>query len=282
MKFKIAHTTEYKYSGSVFFEPHYFRFKPKQTVFSSIIDYHIEIEPKQIGFSEQIDVENNHIQLCWFDNMHDEMKITVNTVLEVSEYNPLNFILYPKEFLQIPFTYDNRTLLLLQPALIKESITSDMISYLDAIIKKTSNHTINFLIELNASIFKDFTAEFRETGEPLEIDFTFNEKRGSCRDLSWMHIHMLRHLGIAARFVSGYLYLETDEKPMFELHAWVEVFLPGAGWVGFDPTHGLITSHYHIPLASSSFYENTMPVSGSIRGDATSILINDLDISIIP
>lgn len=282
MKFKIAHTTAYKYSDEVFFEPHYLRFKPKSTVYNSIIDHHIEVEPQPIGFTEQLDVENNHIRLCWFDNTHQEMKIIVNSVIEVSEYNPLNFILYPKEFLQIPFTYDDRTQLLLQPALKKESITNDMVNYLEAILQKTSNRSIDFLIELNASIYKDFTAEYRETGEPLDIDFTFNEKRGSCRDLSWMHIHLLRHLGIAARFVSGYLYLESDEKPVFELHAWVEVYLPGAGWIGFDPTHGLVTSCYHIPLASSSFYENTMPVSGSIRGDATSILINDLEISIIP
>lgn len=95
-----------------------------------------------------------------------------------------------------------------------------------------------------------------------------------------MQIHMLRFVGIAARFVSGYYYLDS-KNPEFELHAWVEVFLPGAGWIEFDPGHGMLTGWYHIPLASSSFYENTMPVSGSIRGDVTSKLENTLKISVI-
>ena len=94
-----------------------------------------------------------------------------------------------------------------------------------------------------------------------------------------MEIHLLRKMGFAARFVSGYFYL-PDVNPEFELHAWLEVFLPGAGWIGFDPTHGIIAGIHHIPIASSAHFENTMAVSGSVRGSASSTLHTNLAIHV--
>ena len=95
-----------------------------------------------------------------------------------------------------------------------------------------------------------------------------------------MEIHLLRQLGIAARFVSGYFYLSVD-KPEFELHAWVEVFIPGAGWIGFDPTHGMIAGNMHMAVASSAHFENTMSVTGSVRGNAESVLKTNLLIEVL-
>jgi transglutaminase-like putative cysteine protease len=92
-----------------------------------------------------------------------------------------------------------------------------------------------------------------------------------------MQINLVRQLGIAARFVSGYYYFDMD-TPNYELHAWIEVFLPGIGWLGLDPSHGIFTGNTHFPLASSAHYENTMPVSGGIRGSASSKLITQLAI----
>jgi transglutaminase-like putative cysteine protease len=126
----------------------------------------------------------------------------------------------------------------------------------------------------------DFKVEYRETGQPFSPNKTFKFKRGSCRDLSWLLISLLRNRGIAARFVSGYFYFDMDE-PAYELHAWVEVFLPGNGWLGLDPSHGIFTGNSHFPIVSSAHYENTMPVSGGIRGSATSKLKTQLSIEII-
>jgi transglutaminase-like putative cysteine protease len=96
-----------------------------------------------------------------------------------------------------------------------------------------------------------------------------------------MMIHLLRQLGLATRFVSGYNYIITDDAPNFELHAWIEVYLPGAGWVGYDPTHGMMVSTAHIPVASSTSYENTMPIIGKLRGAAQSELMTDLHIDLL-
>lgn len=280
MKFKVSHTTEYSYSDSVFFEPHYFRLKPKVSNFSSIIDFTIRIEPEPAGYSEQIDIENNSIRLCWFEGMHQKLRIEVDTVFEVQEYNPFNFLVHPPEYLKIPFKYSERTNELLKPSLQTGILPKEIKDFINEVLVNTNNQSINFLMELTKQIHKEFVLENRETGEPHKTAYTFEQRKGSCRDLAWMQIHLLRHLGIAARFVSGYFYLDSD-NPEFELHAWLEAFLPGAGWIGFDPSHGIITSSYHIPLASSAFFENTMPVSGTVRGNALSTMENDLKIGII-
>ncbi len=280
MKFKITHTSEYSYSDEVFFEPHYFRFKPKQSIYSSLVEYSIKILPTPIGFSEQIDIENNHVRLCWFENTHKNLIVTTNSIIDVTEYNPLDFLVHPQKYLNIPFEYDPRTSLLLSASLQATPLSKEMEEYLNNLLQKTNAQSVNFLTELTKQIHQDFISENRDTGKPLEPALSFSQKKGSCRDLAWMQIQFLRHLGIASRFVSGYFYLQSD-TPEYELHAWVEAFLPGAGWIGFDPSHGIITTCYHIPLASSSYSENTMPVSGSIRGSASSELKNDLKISII-
>jgi transglutaminase-like putative cysteine protease len=126
-------------------------------------------------------------------------------------------------------------------------------------------------------IFTDFNAESRLLGPPHDSNLTFHIKKGSCRDLSWMQIQLLRFMGIAARFVSGYYFLPTQNTPP-ELHGWLEVYLPGAGWVGFDPSHGCIAGSSHIPVCASSQYQNTMPVTGSFEGSGTSTLSTNLNI----
>lgn len=280
MQFELTHISEYNYSSEVFFEPHYFRFKPKITPHSFVKDYSIVIEPEPSGLSEQIDIENNYNILCWFDHSHHHLRITANSVVEANEYNPFNFLVHPLEYLRMPFDYDSKTKQLLKPSLRAEELPGSMIEYSNKILSDSNNQSIEFLSKLTQEIHKAFTLKSRDTGKPFKPDITFRQKEGSCRDIAWMQIHILRQLGIASRFVSGYFYI-NNANPEFELHAWVEAFLPGAGWIGLDPSHGILTNIYHIPVASSAFYENTMPVSGTVRGSAGSELKNELKISLV-
>jgi transglutaminase-like putative cysteine protease len=280
MQIEICHITEYKYSNPIFLEPHHLRLKPKPTPYSSLSSFYIDIEPKPKGLSTYHDVENNDIHFCWFEDLHQNLKVTAKSLINVTEYNPFNFLIHPSEFLKITFEYNQKDQQLLKAYTQTSTLPKVMKTYLDDILKAVNHQTIDLLTTLTTSIHKEYTVETREEGVPNDIEFTFKQKKGSCRDLVWMQIHLLRTLGIAARFVSGYFYIKA-EKPQFELHAWLEVYIPGAGWIGFDPSHGMITGCYHIPLASSAFYENTMPVSGSIRGKATTTLKYDLDIILL-
>lgn len=280
MKFKINHNTEYQFSSEVFFEPHYFRFKPKNTPFVKVENFNLQITPKASGLTEQLDAENNFVHFCWFEGMNKKMAINIEMTVATIEFNPFNFILYPDNYFSVPFLYSDELAKILQPSLNVAKISEPLINYGKEILLDSDSKTLVFLTNLTQQIHNDFIVEYRHIGQPYSSEKTFLLKQGSCRDLAWMQIQLLRHLGFAARFVSGYFYLSV-EKPEFELHAWVEVFLPGAGWIGLDPTHGIVAGNTHIPVASSSHFNNTMPVSGTVRGDANSDLITNLHIELI-
>jgi len=277
MKFKIIHETKYIFSEEVFLEPHFLRFRPKQTPFIDVSDFSLTLLPESHGHSVIEDEEHNVIDFCWFEPLCSSLTIHAESSLQTKPYNPFNFIVHPESFNTVPFVYSEHQHQILFAALQKIPLNSELLAYANAVLKESSFNTVSFITNLTMQIHKDFEVEYREDGPPLEPNNTFAIRKGSCRDLSWLLIHLLRHLGIAARFVSGYFYFKI-EKPIYELHAWVEAYIPGCGWLGFDPSHGILTGNTHFPVASSAIAENTMPVSGGIRGSATSQLITSLTI----
>lgn len=271
MKFKIRHSTEYLFDSEVFLEPHYFRFRPIQTAYLTVLDFSIAVLPKPTGHKIFQDEDHNVVDFCWFDGMTKKLTIHVESVIETKSFNPFDFILHPASFNQIPFTYTDQQKQLLFSALEKQPISNALKEYGALLLKDANFNTLQYLTTLTKQLHNDFTVEYREEGPPLLPDETFKLKRGSCRDLAWMQINLVRQQGIAAHFVSGYYYFDMEE-PAYELHAWVAVFLPGTGWLGLDPSHGVLTGNTHFPIASSAHSENTMPVFGGIRGSATSKL----------
>jgi transglutaminase-like putative cysteine protease len=280
MRFKIVHETEYSFSSEIFLEPHYLRFKPKITPFNRLESFILDISPNPSGISEQIDTENNLVHFCWFEGLTKKFKIKAESMVKIQEHNPFNFILYPSDYLNFPFTYPEALKDILSPSLKVVELSKALIEYGNSIKDESKFNTVQFITNLTKQINSDFTLEYRYEGVPFEPDKTFEHKNGSCRDLTWMQIQLLRHMGIAARFVSGYYYIPL-ENPDFELHAWTEVYLPGAGWIGFDPSNGIVAGLTHIPIATSAQFENTMPVTGNIRGDASSDLTTNLFIEAI-
>ena len=277
MKFKITHSTEYVFDSEVFLEPHHFRFRPKNTPYTDVETYSLEFLTSPTGHKVFNDEENNLIDFCWFEGMTTHLSFTAESVVETKSFNPFDFILQPDIYNHLPFEYTEQQQKILYSALVKQPLAKEIMVYGDALQAASGFNTIQYLTKLTHQLHEDFIVEYRELGEPLSPDKTFEIKRGSCRDLSWMQINLLRHQGFAARFVSGYYYFEMD-NPSYELHAWVEVFLPGAGWLGLDPSHGILTGNSHLAIAASSYFENTMPVSGAIRGNASSKLITALSI----
>jgi transglutaminase-like putative cysteine protease len=277
MKYKIIHETTYLFNDDVFFEPHFLRFRPKQTPYIDVTSFSILLKSEPKGHSVIEDEEHNTIDFCWFENLTNSFTISVESHLQTKQYNPFNFIVHPESFNTIPFTYSVHQYQILYASLQKTTLPRELVDYANKILDSSVFNTISFVTNLTKQIHKDFIVEYREDGPPLAPVNTFEIGRGSCRDLSWMEINILRHYGIAARFVSGYFYFDMDE-PTYELHAWIEIFIPGIGWLGFDPSHGILTGNTHFPVASSAIPENTMPVSGGVRGSATSKLLTDLTI----
>jgi len=280
MEFEIIHETEYEYASEVFLEPHYFRFKPKTTPYSELQNFSLTVSPEPQGISEQSDAESNTVYFSWYEAMHRKLSIRTVSRIAIKPYNPFNFLLSPTAVNQIPFSYSEDLLQVLKPSLDPQDIDLSLKAYGEQALRIAKNNTLNFLSEFTTNIHNDFTLEIREEGEPYPPNETFRLKTGSCRDLAWMQIQVLRQLGIASRFVSGYFYVDVEEAK-YELHAWTEVFLPGAGWIGFDPSNGIRTTNTYFPICNSANYENTMPVSGSVRGDATSSLTTSLEIKVI-
>lgn len=275
MQIRINHQTIYRFSEPVFLEPHYLRFQPRPMPYLSLDTFQLSIQPPTQGLQGRLGPENNFIHFAWFDGLHSELRI--QAIMEVSclPYNPFQFLIYPAEFTSLPFHYPDSLQKRLYACLQTTPLSESLMVFLQSIRSESQNQTVDFLTELTRRIHTDLASIYRETGPPMTPEETFKQGKGSCRDLSWMQIHLLRQLGLAARFVSGYLYLDVEE-PSYELHAWVEVFLPGGGWVGLDPTHGMLVGNNHIPVAASAQYAQTMPVTGSIRGEAQTELLSDL------
>lgn len=280
MEIQIIHETEYEYTKEVFFEPHYLRFKPRNTPYLQLRDFTLDVWPKPVGISQLFDAESNSVHLCWYNDKYHKLNIKAVSTLTVSDYNPFNFLLWPQGYDNVPFSYSNDLQHILAPYLKAVSLGDYLRRYASEILLNKEAGTITALGKLTVNIHSDFKLETRLSGEPHTPDTTFELKKGSCRDLAWMQIQILRNFGIAARFVSGYYFIDADQ-PQYELHAWTEVFLPGAGWIGYDPSNGVRTTNRYFPVCSSADYRNTMPVTGTVRGDGNSLLKTRLEIKLV-
>ena len=211
-----------------------------------------------------LDAEGNSTIKLWFQQMTDCLKIEVNSKVETRCTNPFNYILEPWAS-DLPITdYPAPVLAHLQPYL---QLCSDpaIVQLAQESWQAANGSTVSFLGELNQRIYQNCKYIIRETGDPFPAGITWNQKLGSCRDTAVVFIEACRIFGLAARFVSGYQEGDSDQSER-HLHAWAEVYLPGAGWRGYDPTQGLAVGDRHIVLAASAIPRNAAPISGSFRG----------------
>lgn len=203
----------------------------------------------------------------------------MNAVVETTEFNPFDFVYFPFESKTLPLNYTHSYQKTLSPYLGQEGVNSLVEQTARQIASQVKWNTSSFLSELNEFIFKQFAYEIREEGAPNSAEYTLVNRRGSCRDYAVLFSAMCRALGLATRFVSGYYVgIAPVDVPnqTHHLHAWVEVYLPGGGWRGYDPTQHEVVAGNHIPLAASCLPEEITPVFGSYRGSATSELITEV------
>lgn len=270
MLYHIVHTTDYNYQQSVTLMPHTIRLIPRSDAEQKVHQFSVEIDPKPTGICYNSDLEGNVVLQAWFNEPTNFLQIKVNSQVETLRENPFDYLLEPFA-LKLPIDYSTSLLTQLSPYLQRDYLGNiDPIAYQLAqeILVASDYQTNSFLSKLNQQIYDNCQYLIRETGDPLPAGITWKEKSGSCRDFAVLFMEICRAVGLAARYVSGYQEGDPDQIER-DLHAWVEVYLPGAGWRGYDPTHGLAVSDRHIPLVASAFPNYTVPISGSFSPPGT-------------
>ncbi len=272
MIIKVDHETEYQYNSPVFLEPQYLHFHPQNREYIRLNSFDIKINPIPTSTSHRLDAENNTMIQCLFSDPTERFKISAHLEIEMHAFNPFNF------FIEDSVTKKAEDQMVLEAYLKPlEEVTQRMVKWLNYKIKDVEENPVDLLSHLIGEIHNGWDHSPRYKKNLLKPDTCFNQNSGSCRDLSWMLIHFLRHLKIPARFVSGYAFNDQLGEG-HELHAWVEAWLPGAGWIGIDPSSGLWTTQEYIPIATSYEPQRTMPVTGSYRGEAKSTLTTKVHI----
>ena len=279
MEYNIKHITRYEFDSPVFLEPHLLRFYPRANAHCYTKSVGLHITPQPAGQNNVLEATGSNATLCWFENMHRSLEVVAEMNVKMFPCNPFSFLVHPAENVNLPLKYSSIEKQLLCSALTIDppEISDEIFRRVKEIREYSNNNTVVFLTNLNNAIAAEFDVRYRDDGPPLSPCETFERREGSCRDLAWLHVSMLRHAGIASRFVSGYFYLDAEE-PVWELHAWVEAYIPGGGWRGFDPSHGLACADQHVAIAASPFPESTMPVAGSYRGTAKARLTHQISI----
>jgi len=272
----LHHVTHYDYDRLVQLGPQVVRLRPAAHSRTRILSYSLKVEPELHFINWQQDPFSNYQARLVFPEKTKQFRVTVDLVAEMAVYNPFDFFLEPSAE-HVPLSYSQEVQDELAPYLSVDAslAQSPKFQAYVARVDRSKQRTIDFLVGLNQRVQQDIGYLIRMEPGVQTPEETLVKACGSCRDSAWLLVQLLRHLGLAARFVSGYLIqLAPDVKSLdgpsgtevdfTDLHAWCEVYLPGAGWVGLDPTSGLLAGEGHIPLACTPQPSAAAPIQGLI------------------
>ncbi len=265
MLYKIEHITRYKYSKEVFLEPHVVRLRPRTDSAQTLLNFEIEVTPRPSGRTDLIDSGGDSV-FIWFEDMTDSLEIICRSEVETNRVDPFDYILSSDRAARLPMEYSKPNKSALEPYRITSADFGESFEgFVAKILLESDNDSLKFLSTLTNYIYQNFEHEIRDEGPARDPEDTLSSNRGSCRDFVVLFAEAARSMGFAARFVSGYT--EGDISLMLNhLHAWAEVYLPGGGWRGYDPTLGLAVADRHIAVASGATPIEAAPVTGSFRG----------------
>ena len=268
----LNHKTEYRYDRLVTLQPHVVRLRPAPHCRTPIVSYSLRVEPSEHFLNWQQDPYSNYLARLVFQQEARSLKVEVDLVVEMTAINPFDFFVEPSAE-KFPFVYD-------------EALARELVPYLETLpagpkltelvrsLRRDGCLTNDFLVAINQRLQHEIRYLIRMEPGVQTPEETLTLGCGSCRDSAWLMVQVLRQLGLAARFVSGYLIQLISDVPALDgpsgptadfcdLHAWAEVYLPGAGWIGLDPTSGLMASEGHIPLACAAEPTSAAAVTGS-------------------
>lgn len=277
-RLKISHITEYLFSSAVTLLPHRLMLRPRENHNVRIESSILEIAPTY-NLQWKCDVLDNSVAVVNFVEPADRLRIASHVVIQHYEDNPFDFLVDDYAVIH-PFDYTPAEQAELEPFRLtvypdnREAIRR----WLDGLSLKGPMQTFSLLDRVNRAIAGQFVYHVREEQGVQPPALTLAHSSGSCRDFAALFMEACRYLGLASRFVSGYLYSAATEAGNASTHAWVEVYLPGAGWKGFDPTSGEVTGNRHIAVAVARHPETVPPVAGSFIGSP--VLLPLLSVSV--
>ncbi|HUC15369.1 MAG TPA: transglutaminase family protein, partial [Acidimicrobiales bacterium] len=274
----LEHHMSYRFDRAVRLSPHVVRLRPAPHCRTPILAYSLTVTPRAHFINWQQDPFGNHLARLVFPEPARELTVEVDLVADLGVINPFDFFV-EETAERYPFSYDGALLRDLAPYFSDDEASPLLAQWTDDWLRSSrgrpdGQRIVDFLVEVNQRVARSVAYTVRMEPGVQTPDETLQKAVGSCRDSAWLLVHVLRRLGLAARFVSGYLVqLRPDEKPLdgpagptadfTDLHAWAETYLPGAGWFGLDPTSGLLAGEGHIPLVCSPHPASAAPISGA-------------------
>ncbi len=270
----LHHRTEYRYAKAVALGPQTIQLRPAPHCRTKILSYSLEVTPGEHSLKWHFDALSNHVARVLFSGKTAEFITDVHLLVDLTPWNPFDFVV-EAEYGAYPFVYSNELKQDLAPFLAGELAGPLLLEWV-ASLPKQQPSAVGFLVDLNQRVRDEIAYNLRMEHGVQSCEETLAQRSGSCRDSAWLLVQICRNLGMAARFVSGYLIQLADDDPSKEgsrgpkvdsadLHAWAEVFLPGAGWIGFDATSGLLAAEGHIPLACTPTPLQAAPIGGTVE-----------------
>lgn len=278
MYFEIHHETRYHYSEPVYLGRHTLRLRPISDANQHLHRFESKVTPEPAGISALSDLDGNYAIAVWFEAPTQDLLIETSSIVETLRPNPFDYLWQGSATLPLKYSSAYTEAL----GTFRASIVPAPVKELGAEVARAVNGDAQtFPVELARVLHQRFPRVIREHGDPWEAPETLERGEGSCRDLAVLFIAAARSQGFAARFVSGYNTIPglNDEH---DLHAWAEVYLPGGGWRGFDPTTGFAVADRHVAVAAGALAEQAAPVSGTYAGSATSKLETRVRIAEVP
>ena len=275
IRIALHHKTSYRYDRRVTLSPHEVRLRPAPHARTPILSYSLTVQPQDHFINWQQDPYGNYIGRFVFQEPADMLDFTVDLVADMTVINPFDFFV-EKYAEQFPFAYPEQLTAELSAYVQSEPpgpLLTEWVKMARRELLAKPIATNDFLVAINQRLQRDISYLLRMEPGVQAPEETLDKRSGSCRDTGWLLVQILREMGLAARFVSGYLIqLRADQEALdgpsgaledfTDLHAWTEVYIPGAGWIGLDPTSGMLASEGHIPLACTAMPSSAAPVSG--------------------